>query len=291
MRDLDEDLLLLIVSLAMQDWKGENDSEFLRRAKAWLTITIARRDACYYDERVNSARISDCNRMCQCDFAVDWARVLRVPSIPRDILSCPETLEACQRWFLERATSMCELVLCQYNSGVIYKRDWKAPPLWNARVVMRRDNDALSVGAQANWIWMVARRQAECCLADLLYMKGVLGPRPKNLDRRLPCIVSGIDAWGKYLMTADWWLQHQKDCAMYHAAAIAEANDRVTIAFNSEVSVSEGNFLLGILRPSEPGTQSGTESDTESDTQSLALSLALMSLALRVYHSVFRGQE
>ena len=74
---------------------------------------------------------------------------------------------------------------------------------------------------------------------------------------------------------------------MYHAAAIAEAIDRVTIAFNSEVSVSEGNFLLGILRPSEPGTQSGTESDT----QSLALSLALMSLALRVYHSVFRGQE
>ena len=91
-------------------------------------------------------------------------------------------------------------------------------------------------------------------LADMLYQNGVLRPRVLEFDAFRQCLLNDPEAWGEYLMTADWWLEHQKDCAKYHAAAIDKAIDRVTVAFKSKQSVASGQFLFDILQGKVHGT-------------------------------------
>lgn len=248
MRDLPVDVLWMIVALAMQNCRGEMDCQFLRQAKDWLKIINARRDGCYSDQRYHNRKISELNDKCQPDV---WARVLHVPSIPSDILSCPDTLEACRHWFMKIASRMLQEVLCQYNTGVIYKRLWKAPPSWD-ELALRREYPNLSPDAQSNWIEMVAERQAGFFLAILLYQNGVLGPRVLEFNALLHSCLNDPETWGLYLSSAPWWLEHQRDCATHHDAAIEKALKRVTVAFKSQQSVASGEFLFDFLQGKVP---------------------------------------
>ena len=293
MGDLPEDVLWMIIAFAMQNCRGEKDCFFLQEANDWYKKIIARKERCYADQRCQERMISKLNSECQ---PYNWATALQVESIPNmmSFLSCAETVEAYRRWYMRIATRMCEEVLCEYNLGVIYKRYWKLPPLWDT-LSFRRDS-GISPDAQTNWTSMVAERQASFFLAALLYENGVLGPRTRGFNAFWNTSFDKVDSLGKVLLTAPWWLEHQKNCVANTSAAITQAADRVTVAENSQEAVRSGKFFFDILQGRVPGTQSGPQSDTQSGLQSLALSLAfqsqaLMSLARRVWLLVIRGQE